>query len=57
MAMSVTIDPLVEVSESVAEAAGEGLLGMGEKVSKREASALGKIEAALKCPATITITH
>jgi nucleoid-associated protein YgaU len=41
-------DFLVEVSESVAEAAGEGLLGMGEKVSKREASALGKIEAALK---------
>jgi nucleoid-associated protein YgaU len=39
---------LVEIGQSVAESAGEGMLGIGEKVSKKEASALQKIEAALK---------
>lgn len=42
---------LVEIGQSVAESAGEGMLGIGEKVSKKEASALQKIEAALKATA------
>lgn len=41
-------DFLMEVANSVAESASEGLLGLGQKVSKKEAEALAKIEAALK---------
>jgi len=39
---------LLSLGQSVAEAAGEGLLGMGQKVSQKESSALGKIAVALK---------
>ncbi|MBN1220703.1 MAG: LysM peptidoglycan-binding domain-containing protein [Anaerolineae bacterium] len=39
---------LIELGQSVAESAGEGMLGLGEKVSKKEAAALQKIKAALK---------
>ena len=39
---------LLAIGQSVAEAAGEGLLGMGQKVSQKEASTLAKIAAALK---------
>jgi LysM repeat protein len=41
-------DFLLAVGDAVAEAAGEGALGAGKKVSKKEFRALGKIEAALK---------
>lgn len=39
---------LISVADSVAEAAGEGALGLGQKISKKEAKALDKIKAALK---------
>lgn len=39
---------LTDVAESVAEAAGEGALGIGEKISKNEAKAIEKIKTALK---------
>jgi nucleoid-associated protein YgaU len=41
-------DFLLAVGDAVAEAAGEGMLGAGKKVSKKEFRALGKIETALK---------
>jgi LysM repeat protein len=41
-------DFLLHVGQTVAEAAGEGVLGMGDKVSKKEAAALEGIAAALK---------
>jgi colicin import membrane protein len=41
-------DFLLAIGEAVAEAAGEGMLGAGKKVSKKEVRALQKIEAALK---------
>ena len=46
---------LTSVANSVAEAAGEGALGLGQKISKKEASALDKIKAALKPTATAKI--
>jgi nucleoid-associated protein YgaU len=39
---------LKDVGDAVAEAAGEGLLGVGKKLSKKEEKALLKIKAALK---------
>jgi LysM repeat protein len=39
---------LASVAESVAEAAGEGVLGIGKKISKKEEKALAKIKEALK---------
>lgn len=41
-------DFLLHVGQSVAGAAGEGVLGLGEKVSKKEAAALEGITAALR---------
>ena len=41
-------DFLLAIGQSVAESAGEGMLGAGKKVSKKEASTLSKIEVALK---------
>jgi nucleoid-associated protein YgaU len=45
-------DFLKDVAESVAEAAGEGLLGAGKKLSKKEEKALKKIGDALKTKAS-----
>ena len=39
---------LTSVADSVAEAAGEGAFGIGDKISKKEQKALDKIKAALK---------
>jgi hypothetical protein len=39
---------LTSVADSVAEAAGEGALGLGQKISKNEQNALDKIKEALK---------
>jgi hypothetical protein len=39
---------LTSVADSVAEAAGEGALGLGQKISKNEQNALDKIKGALK---------
>ena len=39
---------LTSIADSVAEAAGEGALGIGKKLSDKEAKALTKIKAALK---------
>lgn len=44
-------DFLMEVGNSVAGSASEGLLGLGQKVSKKEADVLAKMEAALKASA------
>lgn len=41
-------DFLMEVANSVAESASEGLLGLGQKVSKKEADAIAQMEVALK---------
>lgn len=46
---------LTSVADSVAEAAGEGALGLGQKISKKEAQALEKIKAALKPAATAKV--
>lgn len=39
---------LASIGESVAEAAGEGALGLGEKISKKEEKALNSIKSILK---------
>jgi LysM repeat protein len=39
---------LTSVADSIAEAAGEGALGLGKKISKKEEKALEKVKAALK---------
>lgn len=39
---------LLSVAKAVAEATGEGALGMGEKLSKKESDALAKIQKALE---------
>lgn len=39
---------LVSVAESVAEATGEGALGLGDKLSSKEKAALSKVKAALR---------
>ncbi|HUF37312.1 MAG TPA: LysM peptidoglycan-binding domain-containing protein [Anaerolineales bacterium] len=45
-------DLLIGIADTVAGAAGEGFLGLGEKVSKKEAKAVEKIKKALKPPVT-----
>lgn len=48
---------LIDVSKSVADAAGEGLLGIGDKLSKKEIRALKSIKTALKSvPSTTTVS-
>lgn len=39
---------LYEIGERVAKAYGEGFLGLGNKISKKEAEMLGKLKSALK---------
>jgi len=39
---------LTSIADSVAEAAGEGVLGVGKKISKKEEKVLGKVKSALK---------
>lgn len=42
---------LMDIANAVAEASGEGLYGSGDRVSKKEAAAIDKIEAALDATA------
>jgi hypothetical protein len=44
---------LRSIADSVAEAAGEGVLGLGKKISEKEERTLKKVKAALK-PAEVT---